>query len=195
MRSPIPTGCDDVMQALAAPGVLSSEAVAEHLAGCPSCAAWAERDAALTRLWEATRPIEPSPVVWDAVWTRLADRLDTVPEPEQVPNIHVMPIRSRPGMRVRLFIAAQAAAVLAALVLGLSHSRPTHGPRPLSVDSGGPAQTASLIPVEMEPGLLGLLREREDGLGFRLVEIARDDRSNALAGDFDALNHFEAMAE
>src|SRR5689334_1067614 len=68
--------CDDVVRELAASTAdRDRAAIAEHLAGCPACAAWARRAEGLDRLWEATRPAEPSSEVWDAVWTGIAQSL------------------------------------------------------------------------------------------------------------------------
>jgi hypothetical protein len=53
--------------------------LAEHLAGCPRCAARAEQMARLDRLWEATRPVEPPPAVWEAVWAKISAAADAAP--------------------------------------------------------------------------------------------------------------------
>ena len=53
--------CDKVIRELAVPTDDRDSAVlAEHLANCPSCAGWAKKDAQFDRLWDATRPVEPS---------------------------------------------------------------------------------------------------------------------------------------
>lgn len=148
-------------------------------------------DDALDRLWDATRPVEPTNAAWEAVWSLLADRLDPLVSAEPIRSEEVMSIQPRTRMGARLFLVAQAAAVLGALVLGLVRSRPSADLLPF----GDSALAQVNVPVEMEAGLVGLLRERADGHGFRLIEVALDDRSNALAGDFDALNGFESMAD
>jgi hypothetical protein len=69
--------CDDVIRELAAPtDEQNSMALAEHLANCASCARWAQRAALLDRLWEATRPPEPTPDTWNAVWSGVSQSLD-----------------------------------------------------------------------------------------------------------------------
>jgi len=69
--------CDEVIRELATPtDNHDSTALAGHIAGCPACAGWANRAVQLDRLWEATRPPEPTPDVWDAVWVRMATSLD-----------------------------------------------------------------------------------------------------------------------
>src|SRR5277367_5660174 len=81
--------CDKVIRELAVPtDDRDSAAVAEHLANCPACAGWAKNDAQFDRLWNATRPIEPSPQVWDTVWAHIASSLDssTPAEFEAIPS-------------------------------------------------------------------------------------------------------------
>ena len=68
--------CDEVVRELAAPTVdRDRAAMAEHLAACPACAGWARRAEQLDRLWDATRPAEPSPEAWDAVWANIVQAL------------------------------------------------------------------------------------------------------------------------
>jgi hypothetical protein len=69
--------CDEVIKELATPtDHQDATALARHIAGCPACAGWANRAVQLDRLWEATRPAEPTPEVWEAVWARIATSLD-----------------------------------------------------------------------------------------------------------------------
>ncbi|HZW30982.1 MAG TPA: hypothetical protein VFF52_09765 [Isosphaeraceae bacterium] len=69
--------CEDVIRELAAPtGEPDPAAMAQHLAGCPECSGWARRAAQLEALWEATRPPEPAPEVWDSVWASLSRQLE-----------------------------------------------------------------------------------------------------------------------
>ena len=52
--------CDDVTRELAAPSAdRDCAALADHLAGCPSCSTFAAGVDALDRLWVVTRPAEP----------------------------------------------------------------------------------------------------------------------------------------
>jgi hypothetical protein len=70
--------CEKVIRELVVPtDDRDSAALAEHLANCPSCTSWAKNDAQFGRLWNATRPIEPSPQVWDTVWAYIASSLDS----------------------------------------------------------------------------------------------------------------------
>jgi hypothetical protein len=69
--------CDEVIDELSVPsGDHDPAALSEHLARCPACALAAQKLAALDRLWEASRPSEPSDEVWDAVWRRVVSSLD-----------------------------------------------------------------------------------------------------------------------
>jgi hypothetical protein len=69
--------CEDVIRELAAPtGAPDPAAMAQHLAGCSECSGWARRAALLHALWEATRPPEPSPEVWDSVWANISRQLE-----------------------------------------------------------------------------------------------------------------------
>jgi hypothetical protein len=64
--------CEDVIRELAAPSYdRAAPALTEHLTHCPACALWAGRAAQLDKLWEATRPVEPSSDDWAAVWTSI----------------------------------------------------------------------------------------------------------------------------
>jgi hypothetical protein len=131
--------CDEVIRELAAPtGDRPEEAMADHLAGCPTCAEWARRAARLDHLWEATRAPEPSPETWDSVWGRIAQALHsgaatempspTTPRPFRngssskvvahlVPAPLHPPADARPRRRALLAWAglAQAAAILIAV--------------------------------------------------------------------------------
>src|SRR5690242_15265218 len=68
--------CVDAIEELAASSGLASAALTDHLARCPRCAAWARRDARLTRLWEATRPREPGPAAWETVWAKVTQAVE-----------------------------------------------------------------------------------------------------------------------
>jgi hypothetical protein len=95
--------CDEVVRELAAPTAdRDRAAVAEHLAGCSACADWARRAEGLDRLWGATRPAEPSPEAWDAVWANIAQALPSLApaRPEDPPAIGVTPSRNGSGPKV-----------------------------------------------------------------------------------------------
>jgi hypothetical protein len=70
--------CDEVIRELAVPtDDQDSAALAEHLVNCPSCAGWAKRNTEFDRLWDGSRPVEPSPQVWDAMWSHIVASLDS----------------------------------------------------------------------------------------------------------------------
>lgn len=69
--------CYEVIRELAVPtDDRDLAALTEHLAACLSCAGWAKRNAQLDRLWEATRPPEPSVETWEIVWAQLASSVE-----------------------------------------------------------------------------------------------------------------------
>jgi len=134
--------CDEVVKELATPtDHRDSTALADHIAGCPACADWANCAVQLDRLWEATRPIEPTPDVWDAVWARMASSLDpsTSTELESTgplngsPRVVEIPLngprhspRSRPWHSAAIGLGlAQAAAILLAVGLAWHQSTPS----------------------------------------------------------------------
>ena len=97
--------CDEVVRELAAPTADRDPAeMADHLAGCPACAEWARRAETLDRLWDATRPVEPSAAAWDAVWANIAQTLpcsDPIPaRSEDAPAVGVAPSRNGHGPRL-----------------------------------------------------------------------------------------------
>jgi len=70
--------CAEVIRELAVPiDDRDVAALAKHLRACASCASWAKRTAQLDRLWEATRPTEPSHDTWARMWANLAALLDS----------------------------------------------------------------------------------------------------------------------
>ncbi len=139
--------CDEVVRELSAPTAdRDRAAMAQHLAGCSACADWARRVGGLDRLWDATRPAEPAPEAWDAVWAHIAQALPCPvpahadgkdsPAPDLSPSrngsgpkvlVHPAPApvpdaprprgRSRRLAAVALVGLAQAAAILVALAL------------------------------------------------------------------------------
>jgi hypothetical protein len=180
--------CDDVTRDLSEGR--DHPALGDHLAACPACARFAARHAALTRLWDATRPVEPPAAAWNSVWATVSDRLDRASTPA-VLTMSPAPRRwGRPG--VRILVAAQAAAVLAGVVFLASNRH-----------AGGPAATPAPVPIarveaprgefEFDPGEIGLIRD--DGNGLRAVTLAQDDRPFALDRGFDMYNAIEALAE
>ncbi|GAC1470054.1 MAG: hypothetical protein NVSMB9_14700 [Isosphaeraceae bacterium] len=187
-----PLHCDDVTRELAAPAPgFDRLALAAHLAACPACASWADQDAALTRIWDATRPVEPSDAAWDTLWAQVNARRDDARTAVAVVEPAIFPGLPRPRKRLAsgLFMAAQAAAILAAAVL-LWPSR--------SVPVGRVADVLAQAPVlplgfEIDQGEPILIREGPQGL--RAVVLAQDDRLNKIDDNYELFNYFESMAE
>jgi hypothetical protein len=177
--------CEEIIQELSAPSDnRDSTALAEHLAGCRSCAEWAERAALLDRVWQVTRPAEPEPHVWDSIWASLAPLLDqstleavrsSVPDadspvescraarfdaPERRPSTGSRPWKLGAAVLVGL---AQAAAVL--LAIGLAWQ--PHTSRQITQTAeitGQPAPTVAIHfagPIEIEEGRVVLIEARE----------------------------------
>ncbi len=120
--------CDEVVRELAAPTAdRDREAMTRHLAACPACAEWARRGECLDRIWEATRPAEPSPEAWDAVWAQIAPSLPcpAAARPEGAPAAGVAPSRNGSGPRI---FAHPAPAPL---------SEPAPAPAPIGGRTGG----------------------------------------------------------
>jgi hypothetical protein len=141
--------CDDVIRKLTEPGNQPDEpGLAEHLAGCSACAEWLDRAQRFGKLWDATRPAEPSPQAWDALWSTVSAHLDqpiaverngnglhlaefprAMPEHLDAPEPASPPSRTRRwrGLAaVALVGLAQAAALL--LAIGLSWHVPVKVP-------------------------------------------------------------------
>jgi hypothetical protein len=167
--------CDQVICELAVPTEdRDSTALAEHLARCPACAAWAKRAAVLDRVWEATRPPEPTDQAWDALWGRVTSALEvpvaqgvesSVPfAPSQNGSPAKFPMQSagprQPGSQIRprnwaligLIGLAQAAAIVLAVGLAWHGFSPSHSPQftqtvapPSSSSVSGPDQRGGLV--------------------------------------------------
>ena len=168
--------CADVIEELAASAEPASAALAEHLARCPDCAAWVERDARLSRLWQATRPQEPTPAAWATVWADLTRRL-AMPPASVVP---LAPIRPWRRWAPATFGIAQAAAILAgAIWLG---SQPS--PTPLAI---------AKVEIPASDGALVMIQT--DGTELKVVSLVADDGSSAVDPGFVMLGKLESMAE
>jgi hypothetical protein len=77
--------CEYVIKELVAPtDTRDGAALAEHLSRCSSCAAVAARFARFDRLWQATQPAEPTPEVWENLWSQVICSLDSSTSQELV---------------------------------------------------------------------------------------------------------------
>ena len=123
--------CEDLTRELASPtGALSPAEMAGHLAHCPGCAEWSRRADRFDRIWEATRPPEPSSVAMDALWAGASVALDERPLVAPATLRFVTPARRRWAKAA--FVLAQAAAVLVA-ALFLLRREAVVGPVPVEV--------------------------------------------------------------
>jgi hypothetical protein len=140
--------CVDVIGELSAPTGPESAALAEHLAHCPRCADWARQCARLDRLWEATRPEEPSPATWTAVWSRVTQSVDVAPTTRPLPAA-----ASRPHPWRRRAIAAFGIAQAAAILVGawlVTRTEPGRPPRPQAGVALNPSTAEPKVKVKVE---------------------------------------------
>jgi hypothetical protein len=203
--------CDEVIRELAAPtDDRDATTLAEHLAGCPTCASWALRANQLDRLWKATRPSEPSSESWNAVWVQIVQSLErSIPASDEsiaaarpswngsaAQVIAQAPrVRREPGSRswslgaIGLIGLAQAAAVLVALGFAWRTStRPltryavqvTNAPASVSASPSG-VKVASPVKIDWEIDEGRTLVFRAEGPGVRVDDLT----SPEMAYGFD----------
>ena len=189
--------CDKVTRELAVPTDDRDPAsLAEHLAQCPSCARWADRAAQFERLWEATRPAEPTGEMWDTVWTQVARAVDQSTPVEQkaftlrtssrngsAARTEKSPVLTglSPGLRTRRLMAigslgiAQAAAIF--IAVSLSWQPAAKSPQPLVGDTSVARSVVetdsnpmvSTDGIEIEEGRLIVIRF--EGPAARVVDF------------------------
>jgi len=110
--------CDDLTRELASPaGARPSSQMLEHLAACPSCARFSQSAAHLDRIWDATRPAEPSMDALEALWARASAELDRIPAPATLKMTRPTRSRARRWGMVGLITAQAAAVLVGALIL------------------------------------------------------------------------------
>jgi hypothetical protein len=170
--------CVDVVQELAVPtSKRNSVEMAEHLAACPRCATEAARSAQLDRLWDASRPDEPTSEQWDALWADCMHRLD---HPELTPvapmsrprgNVHLS-LKFRRYAAVASIVLAQAAAILIAVFLT---PRPD---QPRSTPSSSAPITAAIV---IEAGQHVVIAR--DAQGIHLRHLPWDEAHNGVVGN------------
>ncbi|MDR3635760.1 MAG: hypothetical protein P4L84_18305 [Isosphaeraceae bacterium] len=189
--------CADVIRELSARTESSQNpALAGHLDQCPRCAAWIERDARLGRLWDLTRPQEPSTEAWDGVWGRVCDALDQAPA-------DVLPMRrpmaaSRRVVWIGLGIAQVAAVVLVALYFGgAGRDRERQVARNDQVVAPARDVPGSVKlekrQVDIDSGELVMIRE--DKGGVQTIELALNGSLGQVDPAYEALNSLEAIAQ
>lgn len=190
--------CEDVMRALAVPVEgRDAAALAEHLDHCSVCAEWSARGIAWDRLWDATRPEEPTQDAWDVVWLRVEQSLEqrSAHAQERVGSswtvsaksasmqnvaapsaVAAVPFPHRSHRRFRFFATA-AAAVLAAVGLFAWEFPPVgNGPEIARIEVS-PDSTAlhAIATVDIDEGQLVVIRSadpRPADLAFE-VEVSR----------------------
>src|SRR5262245_9492429 len=180
--------CDDVIRELSVPtGDVDPAAVAEHLDGCPRCASWAKQSAQLDRLWDATRPPEPSPAAWNRIWANVSAALDHPAAP--TPAV-------RPWRKAVLagFMIAQAAALLAAFTIAWRGSAGHHA-APQAPGQIAVVPTKFVDIGEAQFALIHLDRPQDsaDQEDIDVLDEALIDELNAVDPGFLALNLLEAM--
>jgi hypothetical protein len=188
--------CQDVTRELAAPnGDIDAGALADHLAACPNCAAWARRGEQFQRLWDATRLEEP-PVSFDAAWAKVSRTLDAPAD------------RPVPGRQWRRWAItfAQAAVLLVAAVLLFSRGggNPPDGPNKITAVLHDPSSPTERRPgantfdlktawVDIEPGPPVLIHL--DDLKAKAEPQPQMELAYNVADDFDMLNVLESKAQ
>lgn len=184
--------CRDVTRMRSAPGgSTASDALAEHLAACPRCAAWADQADRLDRIWAATRPAEPPAEAFDAAWAA-ARRALVQPE--------IAPDPARRSSRVALIALAglaQAAALLVAVWMPWRDRGPTADPAPIASNTSPEPVAAVDEPMprlDIAEGQISIIHLH--GRKVESVELAHYEPSGGVTVDIglEVFNAFEAMA-
>jgi hypothetical protein len=185
--------CEPVIREMSVPsGEVSSADLAAHLAACPACALRAEREARFDRVWEMTRPAEPSDAVWEGLWANVTESFERSATPARALE-HPVRLAARPWRRVAFaaFALAQAAAILIAVfALSRPHERPA-----LHVARVTPTPPPPSAEVVIDEGQFVIIRA--DRQGLRTVDLAQQEASssNTVDANFVMFNALEAMAE
>ncbi len=204
--------CDEVMRELNQPGdVRDDRALAHHLAECQACAQWSEHAARFNRLWDATRPADPSTESWDRLWSSVAVRLDhsgTVTTSHSRPDNslatlgaaaaqHSSPFtRSWRGLAaIGLIGLAQAAALLVAFTLYWNRTGRDVQPPRFSEAADVVRRTAPSLDsvVDVEWGQVILIRS-EGGPKVDIKDLALLESSNGEDPWYDFFNRVESAS-
>jgi hypothetical protein len=204
--------CDEVMRELNLPSDDRDDpALALHLAECKACARWAEHAARFNRLWDATRPGDPSSELWDRLWSAVTARLDhSVP----ITSPHSRPqnpfatvgdaaaLHSSPGTRswrglaaIALVGLAQAAALFFAVNLFWNTTGKNVQPPGFSKSADLVQQTAPSLDsvVDVEWGQVILIRsERPEQVD--ITDLALLESSNGEDPWYDFFNRIESAS-
>jgi hypothetical protein len=115
--------CADVTRELAVPsGRIDPAAIESHVANCLACAVEAKRAERFDRIWAATQPAEPSPGMWERVWSRVSQAAEA---PATIPIASRRPARW--SKWVAIAAVAQAAAVFGVAMIVFQQTRGATG--------------------------------------------------------------------
>ncbi len=186
--------CDEVSRELSAPsGRLDPSAVSAHLEDCTVCAEWASRVRQLDTLWDATRPAEPAPAAFEAVWSGVSTRIE---EPVVIP----MPSRLAFGRRLALGLISSAAACLAlALWMGRhQEAGPRPDPAPLvaqnpAAPDSSQADDRALALCDLEQGPTPIIHLSGDAVTVESQPLSNVSDTVTVAAEFDIVNYFETL--
>jgi hypothetical protein len=189
--------CVDVIEKLAVLTGPPSAELAEHMARCPHCAAWAERDARLGQYWEATRPEEPGAAVWASVWAKVTQALEGTP----VAPLTLAVSSPRPDLSAvarpwqRWAWASFGIAQAAVLLVGAWLVTRPDVVRPPQPHEARPDFTLALLrePVEIPYGTTVMIDA--NGPELKVVSRPTDEGSSAVDPNFLMFGAVEAMAE
>ncbi|HEU5118333.1 MAG TPA: hypothetical protein VFT74_17075 [Isosphaeraceae bacterium] len=190
--------CDEVSRELSAPtGRLDPSAVSAHLEDCSVCAEWANRVRQLDTLWDATRPAEPAPAAFEAVWAGVSAQVD---EPVVIP----LPSRSAFGRRLALgLISAAAACLVLALWMGrhqdagpgadpgtqVAQNSPVEPEQPATSQ----AEDLALALIALEQGPTPIIHLSGDAVTVESQPLSDVSDTVTVAAEIDILNYFETL--
>ncbi len=184
--------CDDVTRELATPtGRLDPSDLAGHLASCASCAEWSRQASRLDRIWEATRPAEPSADALDALWAQASAELDARPVPDTIR--FEGSTRRRRWATVAFGLASAAALLVAALPL-----LRVQAPQPIQIAKTvtPPSPSPALVKVTVGVDQVAIVRIGDEGHRVEILDEAPLFASSSMADDtpHDRFNAWESMA-
>ena len=200
--------CHDVLEELAVPsGLVNRVAIDVHLRTCPTCAARAIGFERLDHAWQATRPAEPRPDVFQQLWSRVEDQEQRSLRTSPGPRSNTIRGRLRMSRHFLTGISLRtplAAAALILIAVSLSWLSLTNGSHSLIRPSANSGPVAFVEPVDIDPGQTVLISLK--GNAIDVVDLLLDEESlesridlnltgETVASNFDLLNTFEAMAQ
>jgi hypothetical protein len=171
--------------------------MARHLASCPKCTEWARRALELDQAWEATRPAEPGPDVFDSVWASVCRRLDAA---EHEPQTVLFPRRRSWVAPVKALVRVAAVLVVAGIVLVQFSPRVPQGGAVVK-DHGAPTPgtvvAATLPPMDVPVSGEELMVIKIEGEKLVLLSVAPAEGVNPtlVAGNFEMLGPLETMGQ